>query len=415
VRTRRPEVVGVKPAFSLSGKEARQMVLRAQGFADNSAVQPRPRKLAAMVRQLGLLQIDSVNVLVRAHYMPLFSRLGRYSREQLDELSYRRGKRIFFEYWGHEASLIPLEYFPFFRWRMHRAERGEEIYQSLARLAHDRPDFVDAVFAEVGARGPISAGQLQKALVGSSAIGTRGWWGWTDSKRALEWLFWTGKITTAFRRNFERVYDLTERVFPKQILEAVPSEEEAQRELVRLAARALGVATESDLRDYFRLDVAETRTRIAELVEMGDLLQGEVDGWSRPAFAVPDLRIPRRLEGSALLSPFDPLIWERSRTERLFDFKYRIEIYTPAARRQHGYYVLPFLLKNRLLGRVDLKADRQRSVLEVRSAHAEPGAVPLEFADVLTGELKKLAAWLELAEIELHQRGNAAKWLIGNW
>ncbi len=399
-----------RKGFSLSSSEARRAVLAAQGFLPKATAEPRLREIRAAVKRLGLLQIDSVNVLVRAHFMPLFSRFGRYSRAHLDELSYRRGKRTLFEYWGHEASLISLHLFPFFRWRMRRAAEGLGIYSALARLPREKPGFIDLVMAEVRDRGPISAGQLQRILSTEAPRKAGSWWGWSDHKRALEWLFWTGKITTAFRRNFERVYDLTDRVLPRELVCAPEMpQEDAQRELVRVAARALGVATESDLRDYFRLGVHDTRARLAELVAAGELVSGEVENWSRPAFAPANLRIPRNANATAaLLSPFDPLVWERSRTERLFRFRYRIEIYTPPARRQHGYYVLPFLHRDELAGRVDLKAERARSALLVQSSHAEHRTGLLTVAESLFAELRNLADWLELDSIEVRDRGNLA-------
>jgi uncharacterized protein len=401
-----------KPDFSLSTDQARRILLRAQGFDGALEAVPRRRDLTPLVKRLGLLQIDSVNVLVRAHYLPLFSRLGIYSREHLDELSYKQSSRKFFEYWGHEASLIPLEYFRLFRWRMRRAEEGHGVYGSLVRLARSKKQFIATILAEVKDRGPTGAGELERALLGKRPAGKRSWWGWSDTKRALEWLFWTGKITTAYRVNFERIYDLTERAFPNQALEeAELPADEAQRQLVLLATRALGVGTESDLRDYFRLGVAETRQRLNELVAQGDLLRGEVRGWRQPVFSAREIRVPRTVKATGLISPFDPLVWERARTERLFNFRYRIEIYTPAARREHGYYVLPFLHHNRLVGRVDLKAERVRSVLEVRAAHAEPGTDSGEVAHALRPELERLAIWLGLSRIDVQQRGNLAKWL----
>src|SRR4051794_5103210 len=383
---RRPE--------SLSPAEARRLALAAQGFG-----RPRPRgpvdagHVSRLLDRLGLVQIDSVSAVVHAHYMPLFSRLGPYPRELLDRLAYARRGRALFEYWGHEASLIPLRHHRLLRWRMERAARGEGIYGGLARFATERAAFVEDVLAEVRDRGALSAAEL--------ACGGRGqgsWWGWSDGKKALEFLFWAGRVTTATRRGtFERVYDLPERVLPAAVLaEPAPDPAEAQRALLRLAARATGVASERCLRDYFRLDVADARARLAELVEAGELRPVQVRGWAQPAYVPPESVVPRRIEAAALLAPFDALVWERERAERLFGFRYRLEIYTPAAQRRHGYYVLPFLLGDRLAARVDLRSDRAGGTLWVLAAHAEPDADHAATASALAAELRRLARWLGL-------------------
>jgi hypothetical protein len=380
---------------SLSRAEARRTALAAAGFAE-----PRPeganlRGLGRIVDRLHLLQIDSVNVFARAHLMPLFSRLGAYDPALLERAAYGGRRRSLFEYWGHEASLIRLDLQPLFRWRMERAARGEDIYGGLAGFGRERRDFIDAVRSEVESRGPLSARELEEGGRGRGS-----WWGWSDGKRALEWLFWAGQVTTATRRGFERVYDLPERVLPPAILaQPTPSPQEAQRQLLRHSARALGVATERDLRDYFRLPVADVRARLPELVEAGDLVAVAVEGWSAPAYLDPATRIPQRIAARALLSPFDPLVWERSRAERLFDFHYRIEIYTPAEQRLFGYYTLPFLSGERIVARVDLKADRAGRRLIVHSIHPEPWASPETFAADLAEELRLAAAWQGLAAI----------------
>jgi len=392
-----------RPVETLSAAEARRIALASQGFAD---ARPRARPDAATllraVDRLGLLQIDSVNVLVRAHYLPLFSRLGAYDAGLLDHAAYNGRDRTLFEYWGHEASLLPVASYPLLRWRMERAERGRGLNGGLVRFARRRRAFVREVLAEVTERGPLAASELSR---GGRARGA--WWGWSDGKGALEWLFWTGRVTTATRRRFERVYDLPERALPASVLDAPAlPEHEAQRALMRLAARALGVATERDLRDYFRLDVADTRPRLAELVEAGELLPARVEGWREAAYLHPEAQAPRRLHARALLAPFDPLVWERQRAERVFGFHYRIGIYTPAAERTHGYYVLPFLLGDRLVGRVDLKADRAARVLRVPAAHAEAGIDPRRVAGPLLEELHAMAGWLGLDGIEIARRGN---------
>jgi uncharacterized protein YcaQ len=300
-----------------------------------------------------------------------------------------------FEYWAHEASLLPLEIHPLLRWRMARAERGEIGWGSLKAYAGERRAEAEAVLGRVRAEGPLAASDFEEGK------GKGGWWEWGDTKRALEWLFWAGLITTATRRpSFERLYDLTERVIPAAILALpTPAEADAKRTLVARAAAALGIATETDLRDYFRLKPEETRVAVAELVEEGVLLPAGVEGWARPAYLHRDARRPRRIRGQALLAPFDPLVWARSRTERLFGFRYRIEIYTPAEKRLHGYYVLPFLLDEALVARVDLKADRQRSRLLVKRITLEPGA-PGETSEALGAELELMARWLGLETVE---------------
>jgi uncharacterized protein len=390
--------------MSLSPRQARRVALAAQGFT-----RPRPttpvnaRGLRRLLEHTQLLQIDSVNVLQRAHYLPGWSRLGAYSTATLDAMAYKR--RELFEYWGHEASLMPMELHPLMRWRMRRAEQKFETWGRLAKLAQERPDYIEHVYGTVRERGPVTAGELAE----EERRGTDHWgWNWTDSKVAIEFLFWAGRVAVLERRNFERRYDMPERVIPADVLALpTPSEEEAHRELLVRAARACGVGTVSDLADYFRIRNPLARPRIAELVEDGRLVEVEVHGWRHPGYAVPDLVVPRKSARRALLVPFDPLIWERDRTERLFGFRYRIEIYTPAEKRVHGYYVLPFLLGDALVARVDLKSDRQAQVLRVQGAFAEPGAPP-HAAEELAAELRELARWLGLDGVAVTPRGDLA-------
>jgi uncharacterized protein YcaQ len=334
--------------------------------------------------------MDSVNVLVRAHYLPLFSRLGPYDRELVDRASQRAPRRLF-EYWGHEASLLPVALQPLLRWRMERV--STDAWGSVRRIERERPELISDLLEQVSERGPVAASELAE----DRPARTGPWWDWSDVKWALAWLFWTGRITTARRRNFERLYDLPERVLPKAVLaEPTPAADEAQRELVRIASRALGVAAEADLRDYFRLPTAEAKDRIAELVEAGELAPVEVEGWGRtPAYLAAGARIPRRVEARALVGPFDSLIWERKRVRRLFGFDYRIEIYVPAAKRRHGYYVLPFLLGDDFVARVDLKADRAAGLLREQARHLEDDA-PAHAAEALDAELDAMAGWLGL-------------------
>jgi hypothetical protein len=385
----------------LSAAEARRVALAAQGFANGRPGRPDGRALRRVLKQVGLLQIDSVNVLARGHYLTLFGRLGPYPLELVDKAAWNAPRRLF-EYWGHEASLLPVTTQPLLRWRMQRAH--DDAWGSMRRVAEERPELVDRVLAEVGERGPVAASEVEE--VGSR----RGepWWSWSDTKRAFEFLFWSGLITSARRRNFERLYDLSERVLPRVVVTApTPAPEDAQRELVRIAARSLGVAAERDLRDYFRLPLAETRARVAELVEADELRPVAVEGWSTPAYLWHETAVPRAVDAGALIGPFDSLIWERSRVERLFGFRYRIEIYVPAPKRVHGYYVLPFLLGDRLVARVDLKADRAAGELRVRAAHAELEAPPATTA-ALADELRAMAGWLGLERVSVERRGGLA-------
>jgi hypothetical protein len=397
-REDRPAPVA-RPADRLSAGEARRIALTAQGFLDPApAGEPTRRHLGRVFDRVGLIQMDSVNVLARSHYLPPFARLGAYPAGLLEQAAWGpRRSRSLFEYWGHEASLIPVGLQPVLRWRMDDAAAGTGLYGGLRRFREERAGFVDSVLKEIADRGPLSAGELSD---GGKASGS--WWGWSDGKRALEWLFWAGLVTTATRRGFERVYDLPERVLPEAVAHApTPERADAQRELVRVAARAMGVATLQDLRDYFRMGVEDAGARVGELVEAGELLPVEVQGWARPGYLHPDARRPRRVRRAALLSPFDSLVWRRERAERLFDFRYRLELYTPAHKREHGYYVLPFLLDEAITARVDLKADRKRSRLLVHAAHAEPKVAVEAIAPALLGELQRMAGWLGLGDVAL--------------
>jgi uncharacterized protein len=387
----------------LSAAQARRIALGAQGFGRSRPASPGRRHLIDTMNRLGVVQIDSVNVVSRTHYLPFFSRLGPYRRDALEGLAW--GKRPqFFEYWAHEASLLPLSAQPLLRWRMEDAAQGVGVWKGVARFLRDHPALMERALAAVADRGPLSASELEVGVKGAG-----GWWGWSEAKRAAECLFWTGRLTTATRRaTFERVYGLPHKVLPAEVHDAPsPARDEAQRALLKIAARAQGVATERDLRDYFRMAPAETRARIAELVEAGDLIPVAVRGWDQTAYLDPGARRPRRIVGAALLSPFDNLIWFRERTERLFGVRVRLEIYTPAEKRTHGYYVLPFLEGEAITARVDLKADRKAGVLRVMAAHAEPDATP-QTADRLAEELRLMASWLGLAAVKIEARGDLA-------
>jgi uncharacterized protein len=392
------------PVERLTTALARRIALSAQGFGGPRATGAPVgvRQLSRLVDRLAVLQIDSVNVLSRSHYLPAFSRLGPYPRAALDTLSNRR--HDVFEYWAHEASFLPVRLQPQLRWRMAAAE--QHAWGNMVRLQRERPEYVSEVLDRVREGGPLKASQLIEPRPDRPGS----MWNWHAGKVALEWLFFTGALTARARTaGFERVYDLTERVLPAAVVQApTPERADAVRELVRTAARALGVATETDLRDYFRLPPADARSAIAELVEGGELQPVQVDGWDRPAWLDPQARRPRWVRGRALLTPFDSLVWERPRVERIFGFRYRLEIYTPAAKRVHGYYVLPFLLGDQLVARVDLKADRQAGVLRVPAAHAEPGVDVRAVAAELADELRLMADWMELEDVAVVDRGDLA-------
>jgi uncharacterized protein len=387
---------------TISLAAARRIALAAQGFGEKRSDAPRTwRHLGGVLGRTGLFQIDSVSAVVRAHYMPAFSRLGAYPMPLIDDAATRRPRRLF-EYWAHEASYLPVETWPLLQWRMHDARDNRGIYGRLAAFGRERAAYIEEIHRRVQAEGPIAA----SAIEGQKGEG--GWWGWSDAKHAFEWLFWAGLITTASRRGFERLYDLPERVIPQAIHDRpVPAPTDAIRDLLRIAARALGVATAADLRDYFRLSPPEADARIAELVESGELLPVKVEGWSQKAFLAAGARVPRKVSGSALLAPFDPLIWERGRTERLFGFRYRIEIYTPAHKRTHGYYVMPWLLDEALVARLDLKADRAAGLLRVNAAFAERSLGP-DAAQVLSGDLRMMATWLRLDDVVVAEKGDLA-------
>jgi uncharacterized protein YcaQ len=384
---------------ALSASEARRIVLAAQGFGRRPA-RATLREVRGVVERVAIIQVDAVNVVCRSQELALWARLGRHARDALPTLC-QRG--VLFEYWAHEASLLPVELQPLLRWRM--AEARTRAWGSLRRLAQRDPGYVERVRAEVHARGQMLARDLAPV---AEARPRASWWSWDDRKRALAYLFWAGEIT-AIRSatTFERVYAPLDRVLPAAVLaQPTPSPDDARRELLVRSARALGVATARDLADYFRL--VHARPLIASLVEAGRLLPVTVEGWREPGYLHPDAPAPRALAVGALVSPFDSLVWERRRAERLFGFRYRIEIYTPAHKRTHGYYVLPFLLGEALVARVDVKADRAAGALLVHAAFAEPGA-PAATAAALADELTALAAWLGLSRVVVGRRGDLAR------
>jgi uncharacterized protein YcaQ len=391
---------------SLSLAEARRLALVAQGFAGRSRRESGTwSTIEKTIDRLHLLQIDSVNVLVRSHYLPLFSRIGNYGIETLDRRTLRPKRRHCFECWAHEASLVPMALHPLMRWRMERARQGNGIYSSMDSFGREESAYLRDTLKHIETNGPVRASEVPG---GGKAQG--GWWGWSKGKMALETLFDQGLITARERQGFERVYDLTERVIPAEVLDLpTPSEKEVFRQLLVMAAQALGVGTEFDLRDYFRLPVADTKSALAEAVEQGSLAEVKVEGWNRPAYVAADAVVPRKAGGRALLSPFDPIVWYRERTERLFDFHYRIELYTPDHKRKYGYYVLPFLMGDKLPARLCLKSDRAEGVLRVNTSNAEPGADQDEVATALAEELRLMASWLGLEKVAIARKGNLAK------
>lgn len=390
----------------LTADAARRTAVAAQGFAAAKPAGAVTRgHLNRLISRIQVLQLDSVSVSVRAHYAPVFSRLGAYDRDLLDRAAWShtaRSPRLLVEYWAHEAALMSVDDWPLLRWRMREYEHGRwgtEIVKKNAKLAED-------VVAAVADLGPSTAGQIEAHLE-AEPRGRKGpWWDRSDTKWVAEALWSAGVLTTATRVGFARHYDLTERVLPPEVVAREVSDDEAVRELVLRAATALGVATEPDLRDYFRLSPKQSKPAVAALVATGELEPVEVEGWNAPAYLRAGQTVPRRDRGTALLCPFDPLVFFRPRVERLFDFHYRIEIYVPADKRQFGYYVWPFLLDGRLVGRVDLKAERTRDALHVVGAFAEPGQDVGRVATALAGELQAMAAWLGLAEVTVGERGD---------
>jgi uncharacterized protein len=390
---------------SMTIAQARRVALAGQGFLDKRHTVPTMRTFDRTLQRTGVLQVDSVNVLQRAHFMPLYSRMGPYDGDLLRRAAEQRPRRIV-EYWAHVQAFMPVDLWPVMQHRMaaYRARRGKW------GTVQENPDLEASLVEEVRQRGASTARDLDEGLPRAK----ENWgWNWSETRRVLDYLYVAGELAIAGRNSqFEILYDLPERVIPADVLaRPVPGVEEASRELVRRAARSHGVATLPDLRDYYRMPVAETKRAVAELVEDGELVPVSVEGWRRPAYLHREARLPRKVDTRALLSPFDPVVWERTRTELLFGFRYRIEIYVPAPKRVHGYYVLPFLLRDRIVARVDLKADRQHAAgagrLVVKAAYAERDAPP-DTADQLTEELRVLACWLGLASIVVEPRGDLA-------
>ena len=392
----------------LTAAQARRVAVAAQGLGVPRRAGPVTRSdLRRLIGKIHVLQLDSVSVAVRAHYAPVFSRLGPYDRGVLDAAAWEhsaRSPRPLVEYWAHEAALMAVEDWPLMRWRMREYVHGRWGVD----VVRNNPALVDAVVAAVAERGPSTAGQIEEHLQAGTRRGKGTWWNRSETKWVAEALFASGVLTTAHRVGFARHYDLVERVLPADIVTRQIDDDDALRELTLRAATALGVATEADIRDYFRLRPAEVRPALAELVRSGDLDPVEVAGWSAPGYLRAGQVVPRSDRGTALLCPFDPLIFFRPRVERIFGFEYRIEIYTPAAKRTYGYYVWPFLLDGELVARVDLKADRPAGVLRVLGAFIEDGHAITRVAGALTGELRVMADWLGLADVVVDDNGGLA-------
>lgn len=388
----------------VSAAQARRIALGAQGFGRTRVVEPGIRQLNSVVDRLGLLQLDSVNVFERSHYLPLFARLGAYDKTDLDRLTFGRKSR-FIEYWAHEAAVIPVENWTLFIWRM---EANRARYSGPGSWVAENGPMLDWLRAELADRGSAAASEIKHG----TGKGAGGWWGWSEVKTGLEWLFRFGEAVSAGRSRFERRYALASAALPPAVFEREVGSADAIRELLRLSARAHGIGTLTDLADYYRIKTEPARAAVRDLVDAGELQPVTVAGWDKPAFLYRDARVPNRIETTALLSPFDPVVWERGRAERMFNFRYRIEIYTPAHKRVFGYYSLPLLIDDRLVGRVDLKNDRQNKVLRVQSAWAESDA-PAETVARLGILLREVAAWQHLDVIEVMPRGDLAPALAG--
>ena len=392
-------------AEELSAYQARSIALAAQGLQQSGKLVSKELNIYALRRtfqDIGVLQIDAVSVVARSHLLVLRSRLGS-SQERLLEVLNRSAykRRDLTEYWCHEASYLPVQDWPLFKWRMQEAQSGK-VWKGIWDFVTNNRKFVEAVHEKIRDLGPSSAGQLGSQKKKGS------WWSWSDTKIALEWLFWVGAVAVSHRENFTRFYDLSERVLPEQILGSALPANQAQRELILKASRHLGVATAEDLVDYHRLPKVEGKKRVGELAEDKLLREVVVEGWDRPGYLHPKTSFEKTTSRSVLLSPFDPLVWFRPRARRLFDFDYRLEIYIPAEKRIHGYYVLPFLDRNKLRARVDVKANSEKNILEVRGAYGEGRTVDQETAESLAHELQALASWRNLDGLKIGKRGNLA-------
>ena len=384
---------------SLSIADARRIALSAQGFdTARPTTKATQRHVDALIARLGVIQIDSVNVLVRSQELPLFARLGNHDRNAIPKAT--QAQKLF-EYWGHEAAHLPVDLYPLFRWKMDAARTGKVTHWGLTSFYEDNKAFVKRTLKHVATNGPTTSRELSTR---TEKKGT--WWDWDEAKVALEYLFLTGELMSRGRgSDFARIYDTPERVLPQRVIDApTPSEHDARKQLLLRSAIAQGVATASDLADYYRQKLATVKPLITELVEEGELREVSVDGWTEKAFVHRNAKLPKQLHATALLSPFDSLVWCRPRNERLFDFHYRIEIYTPKEKRKFGYYVLPFMVNGEMMGRVDLKADRANSALLAYSVHTEKGVKRSSINDALNTELHAMANWLQLDQVQIGRR-----------
>lgn len=390
----------------LSAAQARRIAVAAQGFSEPRPAGPITRAhLKRLISRIQVLQLDSVSVAVRAHYAPVFSRLGPYDRDVLDRAAWGpRSARLLAEYWAHEAALMAVDDWPLLRWRMRQYRHG----RWGSHIVKANPQLADDIVAALAELGPSTAGQIEAHLAAEPRRKKGTWWTRSDTKWVAEALFASGRLTTATRVGFARHYDLVERVLPASVLAREVDDEEAVRELTLRAATALGVATEADLRDYFRLSAQQVKPAVADLLAAGEIERIDVEGWPAPAYLRTGRAVPRSDRGTALLCPFDPLIFFRPRVERLFGFHYRIEIYTPAAKRQYGYYVWPLLMDGQLVARVDLKADRAGDTLRVMGAFGEPHTPRPRMVEALAGELRSMASWLGLGGFRVATRGDLA-------
>ena len=381
---------------SLSIADARRIALAAQGFdTARPKTKATQRHVDALISRLGVIQIDSVNVLVRSQELPLFARLGNHDRNAIPKAT--EAQKLF-EYWGHEAAHLPVDLHPLFRWKMDAARTGKVTHWGLTSFYEENKAFVKRTLKHVATNGPTTSRELSTR---TEKKGT--WWDWDEAKVALEYLFLTGQLMSRGRgTDFARIYDTPERVLPQRVIDApTPSEHDARKELLVRSAIAQGVATASDLADYYRQKLATVKPLIAELVEEGELREVAVDGWTEKAFVHCNAKLPKQLHATALLSPFDSLVWCRPRNERLFNFQYRIEIYTPKEKRKFGYYVLPFMMNGEMVGRVDLKADRANSALLAYSVHTEKGVKRSSINEALNAELRAMATWLQLDQVQI--------------
>ena len=395
----------MNPAPAISAAQARRVALAAQGFGRPNPAVAGTRQINGVIDRLGLLQLDSVNVFERSHYLPVFARLGIYDRAKLDALTFT-AKGRYTEYWAHEAAIIPLESWPLFRWRMDAMV--QKYGPDAGGWVSANAPMLEWLRAELAEKGPLAASQIEH----DSGKGAGGWWGWSDVKTGLEFLFRFGEVVSAGRTRFERRYALATSALPAEILDREVPHEDAIRQLLSTSARAHSIGTLSDLADYFRIKNEPAKAAVADLVDSGELLQVTVHGWNRPALLHRDARIPRRMEATALLSPFDPVVWERDRALRMFGFHYRIEIYTPAPKRVFGYYTLPLLIDDDIVGRIDLKSDRQNGVLRVQSAWREADA-PAGISERVAPLLRQIADWQGLGEVLVIDRGDLARDIAG--